>query len=174
MLSRVKLSELRLLVFISRVHLAVQAGLERPLITRRNRFNVHSSIPPCAALLFGVDELSGGVPVGAQEWCGRVFAPHCRGGRAHDRRDQTDRLLPTILAGALPSKREGPPQFAVALTDDSGPAIYNRTLQVRMRPAPVVIRLSSTLPSVPGNHFQNFGDDTGTMPFVLHHPTYAA
>lgn len=43
-----------------------------------------------------------------------------------------------------------------------------RTLQVRMRPAPVVALPSTIGPSVSGKRFQNFGEATGTIPFARH------
>lgn len=44
-----------------------------------------------------------------------------------------------------------------------------RTLQVRMRPAPVVARPSTIAPTLSGKRFQNFGEATGTIPFARHH-----
>lgn len=66
-----------------------------------------------------------------------------------------------------------PLKTAMARIASGWTANYNRTLQVRMRPAVVVIRLSSTLPSVSGSRFQNLGDESGTIPLLLHHAAYA-
>lgn len=52
---------------------------------------------------------------------------------------------------------------------DSPPGQGRRTLQVRMRPARVTALPSAIAPTESGKRFQNFGEETGTIPFSRHH-----